>query len=294
MSKTLLVTGASGQLASAVIRLLLDGHRVAPSSIIATTRTPERLDSLSALGVHVRHADFDHIDGLTTAFDGAQRMLLVSTDAPPGRRLAQQRAAIEAAAWAGVRHVVYTSIPNPDADSPIPFAADHRGTEEELRLSGLTWTVLRNAWYMENLLRFLLPAIASGQWSSAAGQGRIAYIARHDCARVAAAVLASRRTGNDIFDITGSEAHSTQDIAELASVVTGRPIRVDHVAAATQHERLLAAGVPAPAAQLFTAFDVNTALGRVAKVTHAVTELTGSPAQRLREFLIQHRHQLLA
>lgn len=294
MSSTLLVTGASGPLASAVIRLLLDEHRVAPSSITATTRTPERLDSLSARGVQVRRADFDAIDDLTTAFDGAQRMLLVSTDAPSGRRLAQQRAAIEAAARAGVRHVVYTSIANPDADSPIPCAADHRGTEEQLCLSGLTWTVLRNAWYMENLLRFLPPAIASGQWSSAAGQGRIAYIARHDCARVAAAVLASRRTGNDIFDITGSEAHSTQDIAELASDVTGRPIRVDPVAAATHHERLLAAGMPASAAALFTAYDVNTALGRVAKVTHAVTELTGYPAQRLREFLIQHRHRLLA
>lgn len=292
MSRHLLVTGASGRLASSVIDHLLNQHGIAPASIIATTRHPQRLDALAQHGVQVRMADFDAPRTLASAFADAERLLLVSTDAPSGRRLDQQRAAIEAAVQAGVRHVVYTSIPNPDSGSPIPFAADHRGTEEVLALSGMTWTVLRNAWYMENLLRFLPPAIASGTWSSAAATGRVAYIARNDCARVAAAVLASRRNGNEVFDVTGSESLSTQDIALLASAVVGSPIRVDPVAVATLHARLLSAGLPPPAADLFVAYDVNTALGRVAKVSPTVTELTGTAPQTLSHFLVQH-HQAL-
>jgi NAD(P)H dehydrogenase (quinone) len=103
MSKSLLVTGASGQLGRLVIESLLDmqvGH------IIATTREPSKLADLAAKGVEVRAANFDEPQTLTTAFAGADRLLLISTDSiyQPGQRLAQHRAAIAAAERAGVQH----------------------------------------------------------------------------------------------------------------------------------------------------------------------------------------------
>jgi NAD(P)H dehydrogenase (quinone) len=84
--------------------------------IIATTRKPEALDDLAAQGVQVRRADFEDPASLVAAFSGAQRLLLISTDAVdrPGRRLAQHQAAVAAAVQAGVQHMVYTSMPRPE------------------------------------------------------------------------------------------------------------------------------------------------------------------------------------
>ena len=170
MSDTLLVTGASGQLGRRVLAHLLDTCAVPPARLIAVTRDPAKLADFAARGVEVRRGDFDDPGSLGEAFKGAGRLLLISTDAldTPGRRLAQHQAAIAAAKTAGVRHIVYTSMPNPDG-SPIPFAPDHLGTEQALALSGRGWTILRNAWYFENLAFSLPGALApraseSGMW----------------------------------------------------------------------------------------------------------------------------------
>ena len=132
MSNTLLVTGASGQLGRRVIHHLLRTHQVPAARIIATTRKPDALADLAAEGVVVRQADFEDPASMVRAFVGAQRLLLISTDAldRPGRRLEQHQAAVAAAVGAGVNHVVYTSMLKPEPGSPIPFAPDHFGTEQ--------------------------------------------------------------------------------------------------------------------------------------------------------------------
>ena len=130
---TLLVTGASGHLGRAVVRHLLDTLNIDPARVIATSRKPEALADLAAQGVTVRAADFDRPDTLAEAFRGADRLLLVSTDAllEPGKRLVQHRAAVLAAVEARVKHVVYTSLPSPDT-SHVSFAPDHLATEQAL------------------------------------------------------------------------------------------------------------------------------------------------------------------
>ena len=100
MTETLLVTGASGQLGRAVINHLLGAQKIAPSSIIATTRDPENLADLAALGMAVRAADFNDRTSLEKAFAGADRVLIISTgdlDLKTGRRLKQHRTAVAAA-----------------------------------------------------------------------------------------------------------------------------------------------------------------------------------------------------
>lgn len=93
---TLLVTGASGHLGRRVVELLLENHK---GQVIATTRTPEKLTGFSRQGVLVRQADFEDISTLSKAFEGTDRLLLISTDALdiPGRRLNQHLNAIRAA-----------------------------------------------------------------------------------------------------------------------------------------------------------------------------------------------------
>lgn len=273
---TLLVTGASGHLGRAVVRHLLDTLQIPPARIIATSRKPEALADLAAQGVTVRAADFDLPGALVGALRGADRVLLVSTDAlmEPGKRLAQHRAAVQAAVDAGVKHVVYTSLPSADT-SHVSFAPDHWGTEQALAGSTLGWTVLRNAWYFENLAYGLPGALASGEWATAAGDGRIAYIARDDLARAAAVALASGNTANRTLTLTGEQAWSARDVALRVSVLTGKPLAVVDITPAQLIEGLRAHGFPPALADVFASFDAATAAGDLGAVTDDYRHLTG-------------------
>jgi NAD(P)H dehydrogenase (quinone) len=294
MSDKLLVTGASGHLGQLVIGHLLDSLKVPANRIIATTRKPETLANLAAKGVTVRKADFDDVASLTAAFADTQRLLLISTDAldRPGHRLEQHKNAIAAAAQAGVRHVVYTSMPMPE-DSPLLLAPDHLGTEQALAASPLTWTILRNCWYMENLFMSLPSALASGQWYSAAGEGKVAYVARDDLARAAAVALASSDTGKTTYTLTGSEAFTAEDVARRVAALTGRPISVVHVPLEGLIQGMVAAtGWPVELATIFASFDTNTKAGRVASVTQDLRKLTNREPQKLDDWLVANKAAL--
>jgi len=287
MSDTLLVTGASGHLGQLVITHLLDTLKVPPNRIIATTRHPEKLAALAAKGVTVRPADFDDIASLTAAFSGAQRLLLISTDAldRPGHRLAQHKNAVAAAAKTGVKHVVYTSMPLPE-DSPLLIAPDHLGTEQALAASSLSWTLLRDCWYMENLFMYLPSALATGQWYSAAGDGKVAYVSRADCARAAAMALASGDTSKATYTLTGSEAFTTEDVAKKVSALVGKPIAVVHVPVEGLIQGMVAAtGMPEPVAAIFASFDTNTKAGRASTATGDFQKLTGAAPQKFADWL---------
>lgn len=295
MSDTLLVTGASGHLGQRVITHLLDTLKVPASRIIATTRKPEGLAAFAARGVTVRQADFDDAASLATAFAGAQRLLLLSTDAidRPGRRLAQHKNALAAAAKAGVKHVVYTSMPLPEG-SPLLIAPDHDGTEKALAASPMSWTILRNCWYMENLFMSLPSALASGQWYSAAGDGKVAYIARDDLARAAATTLASGDTSNTTVTLTGSEAFSAEAVAKQVATAVGKPLTVIHVPLEGLIQGMVAAtGMPEAMAAVFASFDTNTKAGRVAAVTGDYRKLTGIPPMKFADWLAANKSALL-
>lgn len=115
----LLVTGASGHLGRKVVELLLDAGA---ANVVAASRDPGKLADLVARGAKTAKADFDDPATLDAAFAGVDQVLIISTDAlgTPGQRQRQHKAAVDAAVKAGVRRIVYTSMPNPEPGSLIP------------------------------------------------------------------------------------------------------------------------------------------------------------------------------
>jgi NAD(P)H dehydrogenase (quinone) len=282
MQDILFVTGASGQLGRAVISHLLAAQGVAPGRIVAGTREPAKLAELAAQGVRVVALDFEQPESLARAFAGVDRLLLISTDAldRPGRRLAQHLAAVEAARAAGVGHVLYTSMPNP-ADSLVPFAPDHLGTEAALQASGLGWSILRNAWYQENLLMEIGPVLERGQWTTAAGDGRYAPISRDDCARAAAAALAGKAEAGRIYNLSGPELLGMDEIAAIASQAFGRPVVAVKLDDATRADILIQAGLPPFIAPVLVASEANIRAGKFALLSGDVEALTGQAPRPL-------------
>jgi NAD(P)H dehydrogenase (quinone) len=284
------VTGASGQLGRNVAEGLL--ATLNPHEIVLVTRNPEKLADLAEGGADVRHGDFNEPATLATAFAGVERLLMISSDAI-GARVPGHLAAIAAAADAGVRHVVYTSIGNPSDDNPAIVAAEHRATEDALRASGLRWTFLRNGIYADLQVDAATAAIASGTLLTNAGDGRNGYVTRADCAAVAVAVLTSAGHEGNVYDVTGPEALDADDLAGLFGDLGGRAVTVASVdddawiAAMVEH-----AGMPEPVAQAYATFGAAQRAGYSAVVTPTVERLTGRPPTSLREFLAAQREAL--
>lgn len=286
-SPTLFVAGANGKLGRRVVELLLE--RGYAGKIIAGSRHPEKLNFP---GLETRKADYGDVPGFIKALDGVDRLLVVSTDVLGPSRLALQTSAVAAAKAAGVKHIVYTSMPAPEPASPIPFAPEHYGTEEAIRASGIGYSILRMNWYAENLLSSLPSALQTGKWYTSAGAGTIAHVSREDTARAAAGALLAGDVSRTLT-VTGPEAFTTRQIAAIASEVTGRSIEVVDVSDEQLAAGAVAAGVPAPVAHGFIVpFDQNTRLGRVALATNAVELLWGEAPQTLREFLAANRSAL--
>ena len=285
------ITGASGQFGQRVLHHLLHTLSVPASRVVGATRDPAKLAEWAARGVTVRALDFDDTATFATAFDDVERLLLISTDAldRPGRRLEQHRRAVDAAAKAGVQHVVYTSCPKPE-ESPLLLAPDHAGTEQALAASTLPgWTVLRNHWYFENLPMFMGGALASGTWYAADGGQGSADIARDDLALAAATVLAGRETGKHTYTLSGAAALTKAQIAERVGAAIDKPIAVVQVPLEGLVQGMVGAGLPEPLARVFASFDTNSAAGRVAELTSDFRRITGRDPLAFDDWLAANR-----
>jgi NAD(P)H dehydrogenase (quinone) len=282
----LVITGASGQLARSAAELVLAA--VDPGDLILTTRTPAALGSFAARGAVVRHADFADPRSLRAAFAGGERLLLVSaTDLR--ERQAQHQAAIDAAKAAGVRHVIYTSGLKPEPSNPAVVAPSHHATEQALKQSGLRWTILRNSLYADYQLPEAKGAIATGELVHNRGQGVTAYVAREDCARVAAAVLLKGGNESAVYEITGSEAFSADDLAALYGQIGGRAVRAraldDAAFVATLVGDAKGDDHLRYGAELVASFGRSIREGYMDSCTDAVATLTGRAPLTLRQVL---------
>ena len=287
-TSTLLVTGASGHLGRLVLGHLLDTLAVDPSRIIATSRSPAQLEAFAARDVSVRSADFARPETLPAAFAGADRLLLIRTTSV-GSRLPEHQAAIDAAVAAGVRHVLYTSIPNP-VTPDLLVVHDHAKTEQALAASALPgWTALRNNWYFENLSLAIPQLLQSGQWFYASGEGRIAYIARSDLARAAATALANGGEGKTALTLGGARAYSVPELAALIGGALGREITPIPVTVQQLEQGMVAAGLPAPMAAVLASAELHIGAGHLGDVSDDYQVLTGVEPQSLESWLAENR-----
>lgn len=294
MSSKLLVTGAAGQLGQRVIHHLIETYKVVPADIVAATRNPDKLAALTATGIQTRKADFDDPATLAAAFAGIDRLLIISTDAldTPGKRLVQHRAAVDAAKKAGVKHILYTSMPSPDK-SLVSFAPDHLGTEEAIKASGMCYTILRDAWYMDNFLMSLPHNLQVGKWYAATGDGRVANISREDCAIAIAAALAASSSDSAVYTLTGSRSTTTEEVAAIAAAVTGKPLEVVPVNDEQLAAGLTGAGLPKFVVDMLVSADANIRVGNFDLVTDDFHALTGRQPQTLKSFFEEHKAALV-
>ncbi|MGC4819641.1 NAD(P)H-binding protein [Micromonospora sp. DT63] len=218
----IVVSAASGALGRLVVRQLLT--RVPADRVVAVVRQPARAAELAALGVAVRHGDYDDPASLRSAFRDAERLLLISSpELAPDRRVGHHLAALEAATANGVRAIAYTSFLGADRDGSGMNAA-HHATERAIIESGIAYAMLRNPFYSEAFLNAgLRAAAASGTLTSGTGGRGLNTALRTDLAAAAVRVLTDDAYLGRGYDLTGP-LWTYPQLAEVLSDATGKTV----------------------------------------------------------------------
>jgi NAD(P)H dehydrogenase (quinone) len=274
----IVVTGAAGKLGRLVIEELL--KTVPAKEIVAAVRTPAKAQELAAKGVTVREADYTRPETLKTAFAGAKRLLLISSNELGVRRIDQHKAVIDAVKAAGVERVAYTSLLHADTTS-LGLARDHLATEDYLRASGVAFALLRNGWYMENQTESLAPALEHGAILGAARNGHIAGATRRDYAAAAAKVLTAETQTRQVYELAGDEPYTLSDLAAEVTRQSGRQVVYTDLPQQKYAKELEKFGLPKTMAEFYADCDRGIAQGDLDDNSHDLSRLIGRPTAPL-------------
>ena len=306
----LAITGATGQVGSRIAARL--AGLGLPQRLIV--RDAARAPLLPRTEV-AEASSYGNAAEMVRALAGVDKLFLISardrfgvahmaakkgTPPPPYDRLKEQQTAIDAAVEAGVRHIVYLSMMNAAPDATFILAHDHFHTEQYIRASGVPFTFLRASLYTDNVPH----GVSAGDVIRVpAGDGRVAWVTRDDVAATVAAVLAGAGQEGRTYDVTGPEALTMAETAERLSEVLKRKIvyqaqtpeearetrstsRLEKFEA--ERRMLTGHGLDEYEVEVFVTHFTQIAAGDLARVSDAVPELTGSPAQSLAEYLRSH------
>ncbi|MFJ7305627.1 NAD(P)H-binding protein [Streptomyces sp. NPDC099088] len=214
----IVITGATGALNGATVEHLL--KRLPAEEIGVSVRDTTKAQHFADRGVRVRQGSYEDPGALRHSFEGAEQVLLVSSNDPHADAVALHRVGIDAAVAAGARRILYTSHQGAGAGSPFHPARDHAATEQLLAESGLAWTALRNGFYAHSLGWLLGPWQQTGTITAPA-DGPVSWTDREDAAEAAAVVLAGDQAFDGPVTLTARQAVTFDDVAALASEKTG-------------------------------------------------------------------------
>ena len=263
MAPLILVTGAGGKTGRAVIAAL----RARDVAVRALVRRSQQAETLRDLGVEdVIVGDLENPESLLDACRGVQSVYHICPNMHP-REFEIGLSMIAAAQSAGVGHFVYHSVLHPQTEA-MPHHWQKLRVEERLFESGLPFTILQPAPYMQNVLAHRRRIFEDGIYPVPySAETRLALVDLVDVGEAAATVLLESGHGDAVYELVG-EAGLTQD--EVAAILSGeieRSVSVKEIAVRDWRRQATANGMES--------YQVDT-LARMFEY-YNVYGLTGSP-----------------
>ena len=273
------ITGATGQLGQHVIEELL--KTVPASQIVAIVRNLAKAEALRQQGVVVRQADYTDEAAFTTALNGVDKLLLISSS-EVGQRAVQHQNVINAAKAAGVKFIAYTSLLHADK-SPLGLHVEHVETENALAASGVPYALLRNGWYTENYLASAPAALEHGVFIGAAGDGKIASATRADYAAAAARVISEAGHEGKVYELAGDSAWTLTQLAAELTKQSGKQVTYQNLSETDFAAALKSVGLPDGLADILADSDVGASKGGLFDDSKTLSKLIGRPTTTLAE-----------
>lgn len=238
----ILVTGATGKLGSLVIENLLELLPV--ENIVISVRDISKAKQLKEKGIDVRYGDFDRPETLKEAFKEIDKILIISTDGDNETRIRQHKNAVIEAKNSGIKFIAYTSVGKADTSS-LPLAIVHKETENFIKESGISYSFLRNNWYLENEINGFKEAISTGVWTNSIGNAKVGWALRKDYAKACAKVLTTEGHENTIYELSRKPI-SIRDLAMYVEKLKSKQITVNDIDEGTYSNILKTNGLPDP------------------------------------------------
>jgi uncharacterized protein YbjT (DUF2867 family) len=270
------ITGATGVVGGATAARL--AARGVPTRLIV--RDPSRAPALD--GAEVRAASgYGSREEMTAALEGIRTLFLIPAH-ETADRVEQHKTAVDAAVDAGVEHLVYLSYVDASIASTFTLGRQHGATEEHIRATGVPHTFLRM-----NLYSDFIPLMAGedGVIRGPAGDGLLAAVRRADIADAAAAVLAGEGHEGETYDLTGPEAFTLEEAAEMITRITGRTTRFHHETIEEAYASRAGYGAPDWQVEAWVSTYTAIAAGDLEMVSDDIARLTGAKPGTLADML---------
>jgi uncharacterized protein YbjT (DUF2867 family) len=233
----ILVTGASGNVGSQVLKYVLETGQRAKALYRSSKDTAN-----APAGVATAIADFADPDSMERALEGVQKIFLACAPVPELVRL--EESVIDACRRADVRHIVLNSALGAGTfDSSFP--SWHAEVEDYLKHSGIFYTIIRPNSFMQNVVNFYAPTIRTqGTFYAAMGDAHVSFIDTRDIGAFVAQVLTSPGHESQVYELNGPEALTYADVASKVSRVAGRKVQYVDLPASKLRESMLQLGMP--------------------------------------------------
>ncbi|MDQ0693528.1 NAD(P)H dehydrogenase (quinone) [Arthrobacter sp. W4I7] len=272
----LAVTGSTGGLGGMVARQLAAAGSAQRLLVRDAGRAPELENARPVVCSYADSA------AARQALEGVRVLFMVSA-AETEDRVQQHYAFVDAAADAGVQHVVYTSFYGAAPDATFTLARDHYATEQRIQDSGMDYTLLRNNFYLD-----FLPLLCGedGVIGGPAGEGVFSAVAREDIARCAVAVVRDPAIHKGkTYNLTGPEELTMAEAARILTAGTGRTITYHPETTEEAYASRASYGAPPWQVDAWVSTYTAMAAGEMAGISPDIHGLTGQDPLTLSEFL---------
>jgi NAD(P)H dehydrogenase (quinone) len=279
----ILVTGATGQLGTAVIQNLL--KKTSANQIAALVRDESKASDLKERGVNIRVGSYDDIASLDKAMQGVEKVLLIAgTDEE--NRVRQHQNVVDAAKKAGVQCIAYTSRTLKDRNTMAnKLMEGHFQTEDYIKESGVSYALFRNVLYMDAIPQFVGPKVFETGIHLPSGQGRVAFALRTEMGEAIANALLEGNCDNRIYQLTGSQSYSFDDIAATLTTLSGKEVKYTAAEKSTFEAQMKGRGLPETVVQRVVGFMTDIKNGQENEVSPELETLLGRKPASLEEGL---------
>ncbi|WP_114778377.1 SDR family oxidoreductase [Botryobacter ruber] len=271
MRETILVTGATGTVGREIVALLsmLDVKVRAGVHSIIKGENLKRLPD-----VDIVEMEFAAPGSLTAAFTHVDRVMLITPFTE--NQVALSNMLVDEAVKAGVKHIVKLSIAGAEQETGVQVLQWHREAEAYIEASGIPYTFLRPAYFMQNYYKYFGDTIKKeNAFYLPTGNAQVALVDSRDVATTAVAVLTGTGHEGKAYELTGPEAISNEQVAALLSQVTGREINYVEVPAEKAREAMVARHMPEKLADAMVELYSAYKAGFGTRVTNTVAEVSG-------------------
>ncbi len=282
----ILVTGATGNLGKATINSLLN-KGIAVNDISALVRDKTKAAELKSKGIQVKIGDYENFESLKSAFQGVDKLLLVSSSSDIARRFEQHKNVINAAKETDVKHIIYTSFDMKDLHQSIIVddVQYHAYTSEYLKQIAVPYTLMDNTLYADMIPVLSGQSILEDGVSFPAGDGRIPFLPITEMAEAIAVILTTPGHENKEYVIAAENAFSFAEIADLLSDILGKTIAYNQPDVSSYIARLVQDGFPEDDAAYLARFGKAIAKGEFDTKKSDVKQLLGRSPIGLKDFL---------